>query len=46
MTIAFRTAYAITGSAEDAEEVLQDALLKGFRALRRVRENAPLRPGC
>ncbi len=31
-TIAFRTAYVITGSAADAEEVVQDAFVKAYRA--------------
>ena len=30
--IAFRTAYVITGSAADAEEVVQDAFVKAYRA--------------
>ena len=42
--IAFRTAYVITGSAADAEEVAQDAFVKAHRALGRFREGAPLRP--
>lgn len=44
MTALFRTAYSITGSAEDAEEVLQDAMLKAFRACHRIRPDTPLRP--
>jgi RNA polymerase sigma-70 factor, ECF subfamily len=43
-TIAFRTAWLITGSAADAEEAAQDAFLKAHRALRRFREGAPFRP--
>ena len=42
--MAFRTAYVITGSAADAEEVAQDAFVKAHRALGRFREGAPLRP--
>ena len=42
--IAFRTAYVITGSAADAEEVAQDAFVKAHRALGRFREGSPLRP--
>jgi RNA polymerase sigma-70 factor (ECF subfamily) len=42
--IAFRTAYVITGSAADAEEVVQDAFIKAYRALGRFREGAPFRP--
>ena len=41
--IAFRTAYVVTGSAADAEEVAQDTFLRAYRALmayppERVRE--------
>ena len=43
-TIAFRTAWTITGSAADAEEATQDAFVKAYRALDRFREGAPLRP--
>jgi RNA polymerase sigma factor (sigma-70 family) len=42
--MALRTAYVITGSAEDAEEVVQDAFVKAHRALRRFRRGEPLRP--
>jgi RNA polymerase sigma-70 factor (ECF subfamily) len=43
-TLAFRTAYLITGNAADAEEAAQDAFVKAFRALGRFRRGAPLRP--
>jgi RNA polymerase sigma-70 factor (ECF subfamily) len=43
-TIAFRTAWLITGSVPDAEEAAQDAFLKAHRSLRRFREGAPFRP--
>jgi RNA polymerase sigma-70 factor (ECF subfamily) len=43
-TIAFRTAYLITRSAEDAEEAAQDAFLKAYRSLGRFRRGAPFRP--
>ena len=43
-TIAFRTAWVITGSAADAEEAAQDGFVKAHRALGRFREGAPLRP--
>ena len=43
-TLAFRTAWLITGSAADAEEAAQDAFLKAHRALRRFRAGAPFRP--
>jgi RNA polymerase sigma-70 factor (ECF subfamily) len=42
--IAFRTAFLITGSAADAEEVTQDAFVKAHRALGRFRPGAPFRP--
>jgi len=42
--IAFRTAYVITGSAADAEEVAQDAFVKAYRARSRFRDGAPFRP--
>jgi RNA polymerase sigma factor (sigma-70 family) len=43
-TIAFRTAWVITGSAADAEEAAQDAFVKAHRALARFKEGAPFRP--
>jgi RNA polymerase sigma factor (sigma-70 family) len=43
-TIAFRTAYLITGSAAEAEDAVQDALVKAFYALGRFRPGAPFRP--
>jgi RNA polymerase sigma factor (sigma-70 family) len=43
-TIAFRTAYLITRSAEDAEEASQDAFVKAYAALGRFREGSPFRP--
>jgi RNA polymerase sigma factor (sigma-70 family) len=42
--IAFRTAYVIIGSAADAEEVVQDAFVKAYRARGRFRSGAPFRP--
>jgi RNA polymerase sigma-70 factor (ECF subfamily) len=42
--VAFRTAYAVTGNAADAEEVAQDAFVKAYRALGRFRRTAPFRP--
>ncbi len=42
--IAFRTAYLLGGSAADAEEAVQDAFVKAYRALGRFRRGAPLRP--
>jgi RNA polymerase sigma factor (sigma-70 family) len=43
-TIAFRTAWVITGSAADAEEAAQDAFVKAHAALGRFRDGSPLRP--
>jgi RNA polymerase sigma factor (sigma-70 family) len=43
-TIAFRTAWLITGSAADAEEAAQDAFVKAHAALGRFREGSPFRP--
>ena len=43
-TIAFRTAWVITGSAADAEEAAQDAFVKAHAALPRFRTGAPFRP--
>jgi RNA polymerase sigma factor (sigma-70 family) len=42
--IAFRTAWAICGSAAEAEEAAQDGFLAAYRALPRFRPGAPLRP--
>ena len=42
--IAFRVAYLITGSAGDAEDAVQEGLLKAWRALGRFRPDAPFRP--
>jgi RNA polymerase sigma factor (sigma-70 family) len=42
--IAARTAYVITGTAADAEDVAQDAFVKGYYALDRFRVGAPFRP--
>jgi RNA polymerase sigma factor (sigma-70 family) len=43
-TIAFRTAWMITGSAADAEEAAQDAFVKAHGALDGFRTGAPFRP--
>ena len=43
-TVAFRTAWLITGSAADAEEAAQDAFLKAQKALDRFREGTAFRP--
>ncbi|HEX6547170.1 MAG TPA: RNA polymerase sigma factor [Candidatus Dormibacteraeota bacterium] len=42
--IAFRTAFAVLGSAADAEEAAQDAFVKAFHALPRFRRGEPFRP--
>lgn len=42
--IAARTAFLITGSQAEAEEVAQDAFVKAFHALGRFRDGAPFRP--
>ena len=43
-TIAYRTAYLITASAADAEDAVQEAVVKAFRALGRFRAGKPFRP--
>jgi RNA polymerase sigma factor (sigma-70 family) len=43
-TIAFRTAYLITASAADAEDAVQEAAVKAYRALGRFRAGKPFRP--
>jgi RNA polymerase sigma factor (sigma-70 family) len=43
-TVAFRTAWVITGSADEAEEAAQDAFVKAHAALPRFRSGAPFRP--
>jgi RNA polymerase sigma-70 factor (ECF subfamily) len=43
-TLAFRTAYLLTGSAADAEDAVQDAFVKAYRALGKFRPGAPFRP--
>jgi RNA polymerase sigma-70 factor, ECF subfamily len=42
--LAFRTAYLITGSSADAEEVTQEAFIRAHRALPRFSRGRPLRP--
>jgi RNA polymerase sigma factor (sigma-70 family) len=43
-TIAFRTAYLLTGSAEDAEDAAQTGFVKAWQALPRFRRGAPFKP--
>lgn len=42
--LAGRTAYVITGSAADADDVVQEAFVKAYYALGRFRAGAPFRP--
>lgn len=42
--LAFRTAVFITGSAGEAEDAAQEAMVKAFYALPRFRPGAPVRP--
>jgi RNA polymerase sigma factor (sigma-70 family) len=42
--LAFRVAYLIVGSTQDAEDSVQDAFLRAYNALGRFRAGAPLRP--
>jgi RNA polymerase sigma factor (sigma-70 family) len=42
--VAHRLAYLITRDAADAEDALQEAFVKAFRALGRFRRGAPFRP--
>jgi RNA polymerase sigma factor (sigma-70 family) len=42
--VLFRTAYLICGSAADAEDAAQEALVRAYRALPRFRAGSPFRP--
>ena len=42
--VAFRAAYLVTGSVEDAEDAAQEGFVKAYRALARFRRGAPFRP--
>lgn len=42
--IAFRTAWVVSGGADDAEDAAQEAFVKAFAALARFRPGAPFRP--
>jgi RNA polymerase sigma-70 factor (ECF subfamily) len=42
--VAFRTAFLLTRDAGDAEEAVQDAFLKAYRALGRFHRGAPFKP--
>ena len=43
-TIAFRTAFLITGSTAEAEDAVEDGFVKAYYALGRFRPDAPFRP--
>lgn len=43
-SLAFRTAYLVTGSPADAQDACQEAFFKAFRALSRFRPGASFRP--
>ena len=42
--VAFRTAWIVSGGADDAEDAAQEAFVKAFAALPRFRSGAPFRP--
>ena len=42
--VAFRTAWVVSGGADDAEDAAQEGFVKAFRALDRFRPGAPFRP--
>jgi RNA polymerase sigma factor (sigma-70 family) len=42
--LVFRTAYVMTRSAADSEDVTRDAFVRAYRALGSFREGAPFRP--
>lgn len=42
--VAFRTACLITGDASEAEDAVQEAFVKAYRNLHRVRPDLPFRP--
>ena len=42
--VAFRLAYTILGSAEEAEDAAQEGFVRAYRALDRFRRGAPVRP--
>jgi RNA polymerase sigma-70 factor (ECF subfamily) len=42
--VAFRAAYLVTGDGPDAEDAIQEAFIKAYRALDRFRPGAPFRP--
>ena len=42
--LAVRVAHALSGSGDEAEDIAQDAFVKGHRRLDRFRDGAPFRP--
>jgi RNA polymerase sigma factor (sigma-70 family) len=42
--VAFRLAYTILGSAEEAEDAVQEGFVRAYHALDRFRSGAPMRP--
>ena len=42
--MAFRTAFVLTGDIRESEDAIQEAFVKGYRALGRFRAGAPFRP--
>jgi RNA polymerase sigma factor (sigma-70 family) len=42
--LAFQTAYLITQNVAEAEDAVQEAFVKAYRALNRLRSGAPFRP--
>ena len=42
--VAVRTAWVVSGGADDAEDAAQEGFVKAFRALDRFRPDAPFRP--
>jgi RNA polymerase sigma factor (sigma-70 family) len=42
--VAFRLAYTILGSAEEAEDAAQEGFVRAYHALDRFRDGAPVRP--
>lgn len=43
-TLAFRTAFLISGDASEAEDATQEAFVKGYRSLSKFRAGAAFRP--
>jgi RNA polymerase sigma-70 factor (ECF subfamily) len=43
-SLAFRAAFVITGDSQEAEDAVQEALVKAYRSMKRFRPGAPFRP--